>query len=141
MYCQNCGQQIPDGVAFCPHCGAKQEQSDSQVSNTAPIYQKSVESYNAASSSGQKVDQTPYLIWSIIIALLCCLPLGIPAIVFACKISSFNNTGDYTRAQDAARKAKIWTIVCGIVGIIIDIVIVILYVMALQASTAAILSY
>lgn len=22
MYCQHCGQQLPDGAAFCPNCGA-----------------------------------------------------------------------------------------------------------------------
>ena len=24
MYCQNCGKQVEDGAAFCPHCGARQ---------------------------------------------------------------------------------------------------------------------
>ncbi len=25
MYCKKCGEQIPDGSAFCPKCGADQE--------------------------------------------------------------------------------------------------------------------
>ena len=24
MYCKNCGRQLPDGIAFCPQCGASQ---------------------------------------------------------------------------------------------------------------------
>jgi len=32
MYCQNCGQQIPDNVIFCSHCGAR-------LQNLQPIQQ------------------------------------------------------------------------------------------------------
>ena len=24
MFCRNCGRQLPDGIAFCPQCGASQ---------------------------------------------------------------------------------------------------------------------
>ena len=24
MFCKNCGRQLPDGIAFCPQCGASQ---------------------------------------------------------------------------------------------------------------------
>ena len=24
MFCNNCGRQLPDNIAFCPHCGASQ---------------------------------------------------------------------------------------------------------------------
>ena len=24
MFCRNCGRQLPDGMAFCPQCGAAQ---------------------------------------------------------------------------------------------------------------------
>ncbi len=32
MYCQKCGNQIPDDALFCPKCGAKQESSSSSGS-------------------------------------------------------------------------------------------------------------
>ncbi len=30
MFCQNCGKEIPDGVAFCPECGTKVEKAPAQ---------------------------------------------------------------------------------------------------------------
>lgn len=33
MYCIKCGKQIPDGVLFCPDCGAPQSTSESSSNN------------------------------------------------------------------------------------------------------------
>ena len=33
MFCVNCGKQIKEGAAFCPHCGAKQPIIETQPSN------------------------------------------------------------------------------------------------------------
>ncbi len=33
MYCFNCKNQVPDGVNFCPHCGANLNQNQEQVQN------------------------------------------------------------------------------------------------------------
>ena len=36
MYCKNCGKEIPEGVRFCPECGADQEAaSQNGPANTA----------------------------------------------------------------------------------------------------------
>ena len=31
MFCQNCGNELPDGVVFCPKCGAKTGETESVV--------------------------------------------------------------------------------------------------------------
>jgi hypothetical protein len=49
-----------------------------------------------------------YLIESILVTLLCCLPLGIPAIVFAAQVNSKATAGDIAGAQAAADKAKLF---------------------------------
>lgn len=66
-------------------------------------------------SAGKPINGTPYLVFSILTTLCCCLPLGIAAIVFSSKINSLQNSGDYAGAQAAAKKAKILCIV-GVVG-------------------------
>ena len=65
---------------------------------------------------GEKpVSGTPYMIFSILCTLLCCLPLGIAGIVYAAKINSLQKIGDYAGAKEAAKKAKLFTII-GAVG-------------------------
>lgn len=52
-----------------------------------------------------------YLALSILVTLLCCLPFGIPAIVFAAQIDGKLRSGDIAGATQSARMAKIWIIV------------------------------
>lgn len=57
-----------------------------------------------------------YLVWAILVTIFCCLPLGIPAIVFAAQVSSRWQAGDVAGAHDASTKAKtfcIWAAVGG----------------------------
>ncbi len=60
-----------------------------------------------------------YLWQSIVVTVLCCLPLGIPAIVYATKVNNALMQGDTDAARKASDNAKMWCIislVCGIVG-------------------------
>ncbi len=34
MYCDNCGNKLPDGAEFCTNCGAKQENKADVIQNT-----------------------------------------------------------------------------------------------------------
>ena len=60
--------------------------------------------------------------WAILSTICCCLPFGIPAIVFAAQVDGKYAGGDYQGAVDAASKAKTWCWVsfgCGLaLGII-----------------------
>ena len=49
-----------------------------------------------------------YLVPAILCTLFCCLPFGIPAIVFAAQVNSKAAVGDQAGAQAAAAKAKLW---------------------------------
>lgn len=51
-----------------------------------------------------------WLPWAIIATILCCWPLGIPAIVYAAKVDNLWRDGQYDEAVRAARNAKQWTI-------------------------------
>ena len=51
----------------------------------------------------------PNYLWQAIVAtLLCCLPFGVPAIVYASKVNSLTAVGNLAAAQEASRKAKFW---------------------------------
>lgn len=72
-------------------------------------------------TSGKNINGTPYLVFSILTTLCCCVPLGIAAIVFSSRINTLQNQGDYAGAQAAAKKAKILCIVGAIGGLIASI--------------------
>ncbi len=142
MYCKQCGQQIPDETKFCPSCGAMQgdeapasastQNAQPEYGNSSGEYYQPGQTQNAqpsqyASSNGGRVSNTAYLVWSIIVTLLCCLPLGIPAIVYAAKINTLSDAGDYMGAQDAAKKSKTWIIVAGVAGLVVGILSIVLY--------------
>ncbi|CAF97488.1 unnamed protein product [Tetraodon nigroviridis] len=65
-----------------------------------------------------------YLGWSIFNTLCCCLPLGIAAIVYSCRVQNANAVGDNTVATDASRTAKILNIVALVCGIILLIIFI-----------------
>jgi hypothetical protein len=49
-----------------------------------------------------------YLAQSILVTLFCCMPLGIPAIVFSAQVNGKIQAGDIPGALEASRKAKVW---------------------------------
>lgn len=59
-----------------------------------------------------------YLVWSVIITLVCCLIPGIVAIVYSASVSSKYYAGDVEGAKRASRNAQIWCIVSIVTGIV-----------------------
>ncbi|MFC5382422.1 CD225/dispanin family protein [Aquipuribacter nitratireducens] len=64
------------------------------------------------------------LVWAILTTVLCCLPFGIVSIVFAAQVNSKWATGDFSGAQDASRKARLWAIVAAVAGIVYLVVVI-----------------
>jgi hypothetical protein len=88
MYCRKCGSQNDDNAYKCVKCGEVLQQAEGGA--TPP----------------QKIPN--YLARSILVTLFCCLPLGIPAIVFSAQVNAKLQTGDIQGAKDSSRKAKVW---------------------------------
>ncbi|MDE5842789.1 MAG: CD225/dispanin family protein [Muribaculaceae bacterium] len=61
-----------------------------------------------------------YLVWAVVMTVLCCLPAGIAAIVFACQVSSRYYAGDVEGAGRASRNAEIWIIVSFVLGVMVN---------------------
>lgn len=86
------------------------------VSNTLP------ESVGPPIPSGT----VPTYLWqSIVCVVLCCWPLAVPAIIFACKVDPALKRGDLAAAQEASRNAKGWCIASFIAGLLVFIFIVV----------------
>jgi hypothetical protein len=61
-----------------------------------------------------------YLVQAILITVFCCLPFGIVAIVYAAQVNAKLAGGDYQGAVESSQKAKNWSLVgfvCGLVPI------------------------
>lgn len=135
MYCQNCGQQNPDGATICSNCGQPLPASTAPAAPPAPPaspeYQQAAPTYApppappqqpayAAPPAGYAPQPNiPTYLWqSIVVTLVCCWPLGIPAIVFASQVNSKLGRGDIAGAQKASKNAKMWTIISLVAGIV-----------------------
>lgn len=64
-----------------------------------------------------------YLIWSILATVLCCLPLGVVAIVYSAKVDNLWNAGNRIGAIEAAKNAKMYTIISAVFGLIGGVVV------------------
>ena len=62
-----------------------------------------------------------YLVMAILVTLLCCLPAGVVAIIYAAQVDGKWNSGDYAGAEASSKNAKLWSLVSlgvGLVGIL-----------------------
>jgi heme/copper-type cytochrome/quinol oxidase subunit 2 len=67
-----------------------------------------------------------WLVESILVTILCCLPFGIVGIINAAQVSTKYASGDYAGAERASQEAGKWTKI----GFWIGIAVVVLYVLA-----------
>ncbi|MBE6380106.1 MAG: CD225/dispanin family protein [Lentisphaerae bacterium] len=74
-----------------------------------------------------------YLVESILVTLLCCMPLGVIAIVFAAHAGSLLAMQQYQLALKSAETAKKWMLASLICGIVFSL----LYAAATLVSAAA----
>jgi hypothetical protein len=67
-----------------------------------------------------------YMGWAIVTLILCFWPTGIVAVVYASKVGNRLALGDVPGAQEASRKAKMWTWITfgiGVAGVVLAIII------------------
>ncbi|WP_204808604.1 CD225/dispanin family protein [Mycobacterium riyadhense] len=77
-----------------------------------------------------------YLVWAILVTVLCCLPFGIVSIVYSTKVSGLWAQGRYAEAQAASASAKKWAIIGAIVGAIVAVIIGIIYIVLIAVAVS-----
>lgn len=64
--------------------------------------------------------------------VLCCLPTGIAAIIYAAQVNTKLASGDVAGAQESSRKAKMWCWISGGAGIAVMVIYAIITVLAIS---------
>lgn len=91
MFCKSCGAQLSDKAVQCPKCG------------TAVV-----------------VKPIPtHMVDAILATIFCCLPFGIPAIVYASMVNSRIAAGDLEGAMRASRSANMWVHISAWTGLLL----------------------
>ncbi len=55
---------------------------------------------------------------SIVATILCCLVFGVVGIIYAAKVDSLYYKGQYDEAERAAKRAKMWTLIAVVSGVV-----------------------
>lgn len=78
------------------------------------------------------------LVWAILSTVLCCLPLGIVAIVKATQVNTLWAQGDVAGAQKSAEDAKKFAMWGAIAGVVVAVLYVVFFLVmgGLAASTS-----
>jgi Interferon-induced transmembrane protein len=88
---------------------------------------------------GYQAPPTPpdnHLVWAILSTILCCLPLGIVSIIKSTQVSSLWAQGQYDAARKSADDAKKWAIWAAVSGLAVELIVVIIYVIAIAAAVS-----
>jgi Interferon-induced transmembrane protein/zinc-ribbon domain len=109
VYCPQCGTLNPDTAATCAQCGRT-------LSAAIPV------TPSAVIPPGQQASVPNYLVFSILVTILCCLPPGIAAIVYAAQVNNKLAVGDIAGAQAASKNAKMWCLISVGAGLAIVLV-------------------
>ena len=65
-----------------------------------------------------------HLVGAVLATLLCCMPFGIVAIIYAAQVDSKFNAGDYVGAQNASNTARTWLIVSIVLGLLFGFIVI-----------------
>lgn len=118
MYCAYCGTRLPAPPPTQSVPQAYRTAYDTEQQPPRP----------AAAYTGPHVKN--WLMESILITVLCCVPLGIGGIVNALKVDRLAAEGDLAGARDASSKAKLFVVI----GVVLGIVFSVFYVLAKTAE-------
>jgi hypothetical protein len=88
MYCRHCGTLNDDNAWKCVQCGDPLQHEGDIVTPAEPL--------------------PNYLVHAILVTVLCCVPFGIVAIVYAAQVNARAAAGNIQGALDASRKARTW---------------------------------
>jgi len=102
MFCPQCGANNADTSAICVQCGRN-------LQPTPPVVMPPMQGQPAPYMQAPGAYVVPnYLIFAILATVFCCIPAGIPAIIYAAQVNGKLQAGDIAGAQVASKNAKLW---------------------------------
>lgn len=119
--------QLPELQGLYEMTATQPEQPQPEVGSEIPPlpehpagqpYQPSPGQYDAQQPANAEPCPPTNLVWAIISTVLCCLPTGIVAIMYALKVSNKYREGDIEGAKRASETGAWWCIATIILGII-----------------------
>ncbi len=116
MNCPKCGSPNPDNASVCHACGSVL---------AAGGY-----------SGGPPATINNYLVPAIFSTICCCLPFGIVSIVYAAQVNGKLAIGDIGGAQQSAANAKMWFWIAFGVGLAINLLVLVVYLLAIVGAVA-----
>ncbi|MGP0017672.1 MAG: CD225/dispanin family protein [Candidatus Sulfotelmatobacter sp.] len=118
MFCSQCGANNADNAAVCMQCGRSLQAGPPAV----PL--QPVQPAGVVLPPGVGVQN--YLVFAILVTVLCCLPAGIPAIVYAAQVNGKLQAGDVAGAQLASKNAKMWCLISAGLGLAVGLIYAVL---------------
>lgn len=114
MFCPQCGANNADTATVCMQCGRSLQATAPATLPIPGVVQPPL----------QPVQN--YLVFAILATVLCCLPTGIVAIIYAAQVNAKLQIGDLTGAKAAADNAKMWCWISFGLGLAVTVVSVML---------------
>ncbi len=140
MICNNCGTANNEDAKFCKNCGnnlaqgetTQPEQTTQQAQQTQTQTQTQVEQHIQYVTPEKMPRVENYLVFSILVTLLCCLPLGIAAIIKSSQVDKELAIGNYEGALAASKQAKTFNLI-GVIsgGVFVLIWVVVTFILPL----------
>jgi Interferon-induced transmembrane protein/zinc-ribbon domain len=107
MFCPQCGANNPDNAIVCGQCG----RSLQAPVPPPPMQPVPMQTPGVVMQPPPATPVQNYLVFAILTTVFCCLPAGIPAIVYAAQVNGKLQAGDYAGAQLASKNAKMWCLI------------------------------
>jgi uncharacterized membrane protein YvbJ len=120
MFCTQCGANNADNAVVCTQCGR-----NLRGAGSTPLQATGVVLPPGTAASGIAIQN--YLVFAILATVFCCLPAGIPAIVYAAQVNGKLAAGDLAGAQKASDNAKMWCWISFGLGVAVTALSVLLF--------------
>jgi len=126
MFCSQCGANNADTATVCMQCGRALQAGPPAV----PL--QPVQPAGVVLPPGVAVQN--YLVFAILATIFCCLPAGIPAIVYAAQVNGKLQVGDVAEAQLASNNAKMWCLISAGLGLGVGLIYAVLVMVGIMSG-------